>query len=383
MIALTARELYTPLDAVSEPLLLIEDGRIVEVASRDAKPVPAGVRLIDYEDAILAPGFVDVHIHGGAGRDVMDSDADGLSVIEALIASHGVTSYFPTTVTAPLDRTLAALDRLATAIDAKSDSGKRRARPAGIHLEGPFLSHEKRGVHPPECLQTPSLALLDRFWEASRGLIKMMTIAPELDGAAEVITEAAKRGICVSLGHSNAELDATRAGVKAGARHFTHAFNAMRRLDHRNPGIEGEMLTNDELTADIIADGIHVDPVMVQLFLKAKGPGNAILITDATAATGMPDGRYRLGSIEVEVKAGRCEAGGRLAGSVLTMDAAVRNVMRFAGWDLRTSLRLASANPARVAGLSGRGEIAPGSDADLVVLNANGEARETIIHGAL
>jgi len=152
--------------------------------------------------------------------------------------------------------------------------------------------------------------VFDRFWQAARGHIRVMTIAPELPGAIEVIAEAAKRGVCVSLGHSDADLDTARASVAAGARHATHTFNAMRPLGHRDPGILGEVLTDPRLTADIIADGIHLDPAVVDLFLKAKGAEAAVLITDATAATGMPDGRYLLGALEVEVKDGKCTNGG-------------------------------------------------------------------------
>jgi len=221
----------------------------------------------------------------------------------------------------------------------------------------------------------------DRFWEAARGHIRIMTIAPELEGAQEVIAEAARRGVCVSLGHSNADLNSARAAVAAGARHSTHTFNAMRPLDHRDPGIIGEVLTDERLSADIIADGIHLDPAIVELFLKAKGPGRAVLITDAISATGMPDGRYRLGTFEVEVKNGCCLLNGKLAGSVLTMDRAVRNVMQFAHWDLQHALRLATLNPARVAGFSDRGKLEAGAVADFVVLNPSGEVRSTIILG--
>jgi N-acetylglucosamine-6-phosphate deacetylase len=382
MIAITAARLYSPLLTIDQPVVLIDDGLIAEISSRAAREIPKTARLIDYGDSILAPGFIDIHIHGAAGHDVMETDPASLPAVESLIAKHGVTAYLPTTVTAPIDQTLAALDRLATAIEvASADRRKDRARPVGIHLEGPFISHAKCGVHPPEFLQGPSLELLDRFWQAARGHIKMMTIAPELDGAIEVITEAARRGICVSLGHSDAGTKSTRAAIAAGACHATHAFNAMRPLDHREPGIAGEMLTNPQLTADIIADGIHVDPAVVRLFLQAKGPEAAVLITDATAATGMPDGHYRLGPIEVEVKAGRCTAGGKLAGSVLTMDRALRNAMQFAGWDLPSALRLATLNPARVAGLEGRGSLAPGCQADLVVLAPTGEVQATIQAG--
>jgi len=384
MIALTARRLYTPLRSLDRPLVLVEDGRIAEIRSHEAREVPARARLIDYADAILAPGFVDIHIHGGAGHDVMEADPAALPAVESLIARHGVTAYLPTTVSAPLDHILAALDRLAAAVEQGSeDQRNRRARPLGIHLEGPFISHARCGVHPPEYLLAPSRGLFERFWQAARGQIKMMTIAPELDGATEVIAEAARRGVCVSLGHSDADTKWARAGVAAGARHATHAFNAMRPLDHRELGIVGEMLTNAQLTADIIADGIHVHPLLVGLFLKAKGAEGAVLITDATAATGMPDGRYRLGSFEVEVKDGRCEVEGKLAGSMLSMDRAVRNVMQFADWGLQAALRLATLNPARVAGLQGRGEIEPGCAADLVVLTADGQVKATIIGGAL
>ena len=384
MIALTASRLYTPLDCLEQPLLLVDGDAIVEVSSRTAREVPAGTQTTDYGDATLAPGFVDIHIHGGAGHDVMNADTAGLAAMERLLAAHGVASYFPTTVTAPVDQTLSALDRLASAIEqAEQARAEGHAQPLGIHLEGPFISHLRRGVHPPANLLRPTLEMFDRFWQAARGRLRMMTIAPELEGAKEVIAEAARRGVCVSLGHSNADLNATRAGVAAGASHCTHGFNAMRPLDHREPGIIGAMLTDSRLSADIIADGIHLDPIIVQLFVEAKGPDAAVLITDATAATGMPDGHYRLGSLEVEVKDGRCMSEGRLAGSVLTMDRAVRNVMQFAGWDLQQALRPASLNPARITGLAGRGKLEAGCKADIVVLTPAGEVRATMVRGAI
>jgi N-acetylglucosamine-6-phosphate deacetylase len=382
MIALTATTLFTPLERIEQPLLFVEDGVVVEVTSQTRREIPQSCRAVDFRDGIVAPGFIDIHIHGGAGHDVMEAATDALPPMEQLLASHGVTSYFPTTVTAPMDATLAALERLADAIESSVPSGHLRARPRGIHLEGPFISHSRRGVHPPENLLAPSAAALDRFWQAARGHIRVLTIAPEIPGAIEVISQAAALGVCVSLGHSDAGLDAARAGVAAGSRHATHTFNAMRPLDHRDPGILGEVLTDSRLSADIIADGIHLDPTIVQLFLKAKGPEAAVLITDATAATGMPDGCYRLGSLEVEVKDGRCMAGGKLAGSVLTMDRAVRNVMQFAQWDLQQTVRLVTANPARVSGLKDAGSIEAGAPADLVVLSPSGEVRKTIIGGA-
>lgn len=384
MIAITASRLYTPLDCFEQPLLLVDGDTIAEVRSRTAQETPVGARVVDFGDAVLVPGFLDIHIHGGAGHDVMNDDTAGLAALEALLASHGVTGYFPTTVTAPVDQTCSALERLAQAIEnAERDRIHLGARPLGIHLEGPFISHLRRGVHPTADLLRPTIQMFDRFWQAARGRIRMMTIAPELDGAAEVIAEAARRGVCVSMGHSNATFDEARSGIAAGARHCTHGFNAMRPLDHREPGIVGVMLTDSRLSADIIADGIHLDPSVVRLFLTAKGQDLAVLITDATAATGMPDGRYRLGSFEVEVKDGRCTADGKLAGSVLTMDRAVRNVMQFAGWNLQETVRLASTNPARLAGLATQGELKAGCKADVVVLNGSGEVQATMIGGAI
>jgi N-acetylglucosamine-6-phosphate deacetylase len=389
MIAITATALFTPLDRIEQPLLLVEDGVIADVTSRAQREVPMHCRAVDFGDGILAPGFIDIHIHGSGGHDVMEAGADALPPLERFLAAHGVSSYFPTTVTAPMDATLSALARLADAIDAAERnqqgfdrSGDIRARPLGIHLEGPFISHSRRGVHPPENLLTPSVAAFDRFWQAARGHIRVLTIAPELPGAVEVIAEASSRQVCVSLGHSDADLNAARGGFTAGARHATHTFNAMRPLDHRDPGILGEVLTDSRLSADIIADGIHIDPVIVELFLRAKGPDAAVLITDATAATGMPDGRYRLGSLEVEVKDGRCMAGGKLAGSVLTMDRAVRNVVQFAQWNLQQAVRLATLNPARVAGMKKSGVLEAGAPADLVVLSPSGEVKTTMVRGA-
>ena len=384
-IALTAAALFTPAERLEQPLLFLEGPTITEISSRKEREVPTGFRLVDFGDNVLAPGFIDIHIHGGAGYDVMDSSPEALTTIERSLARHGVSRYFPTTVTAPLDKILAALQRLADAIEcaqSANSSQALRAQPLGIHLEGPFISHVRRGVHPPEYLVPPTLFTFERFWEASRGHIHLMTIAPELPGAMDVISEAAKRGVCVCLGHSDSDLSTTRQAVSFGARHATHTFNAMRPLDHRSPGILGEVLTDSKLTADIIADGIHVDPSVVRLFLKAKGPDSSVLITDATAATGMPDGIYHLGGFEVEVKEGMCLAGRRLAGSVLTMDRAIRNVIQFTECELKVAVQMATSNPARVAALETCGTVRVGGPADLVVLTAAGEVTNTIIHGA-
>ncbi len=384
MLAFTAGRLFSPTGSIEHPLVLVEQGRVVDISARGSRQVPAGASTSDFGNNAMAPGYVDLHIHGSAGYDVMDDIAEALPAIEQLLARHGVTSYFPTTVTAPMDTTLRALERLADAIERRernSGDDKIRALPLGIHLEGPFISHARRGVHPPENLLAPTLTLFERFWQAARGRIRMMTIAPELEGAAEVIAEAARRGVCVSLGHSDADFAAAERGIAAGARHATHTFNAMRPLDHRSPGILGAVLTDRRVSADIIADGVHLDPAIVKLFADAKGLEQTVLITDATSATGMPDGRYRLGSIEVDVRDGKCMANGKLAGSVLTMDRAVHNLARFAEWDLPEAVAAASQNPARVARIANKGVLAVGADADFVVLTPEGEVLRTFVGG--
>src|SRR5271165_883623 len=389
MIVLRAHRLYTPLEELMNPLVFIEDGFISAVSSQGEVEIPKNATVIDFtresRDAILAPGFVDIHMHGGAGLDVMRAAPAELPRLNKFLTTHGVTGYFATTVAAPLDQTCAALERIAEAIEAAPSVGTNgdsvQARPLGIHLEGPFLSHKRRGVHPPENLLEPTIQIFERLWQAAHGHVRMMTIAPELPGAIEVIAEAARRKVCVSIGHSDAIMEGARAGVRAGARHATHTFNAMRPLDHRDPGILGEVLTDKRVTADIIADGIHVAPEVVQLFLNAKGIAGAVLITDATAAAGMPDGTYQLGPLLVEVKDGRCTMDGKLAGSVLTMDAAVRNVTHFAGWSLQDAVRAATLNASRAAGLGQHGQLVPGAEANVVVLSPSGEVRRTFVRG--
>jgi N-acetylglucosamine-6-phosphate deacetylase len=384
MLAFTAARLLTPNHAIERPLLLVDEGRVTEIASRGDRVLPSDCSPCDFGDNIIAPGYVDLHIHGNAGYDVMDESSAALPAIERMLAARGVTSYLPTTVTAPVEKLLRALERLASAIEGcakgKGDHAGRAA-PLGIHLEGPFISHARCGVHPPGNLLPPKLEFFERFWQAARGHIRMMTIAPELDGATELIGVASSRGVCVSLGHSDAKFDDAERGIDAGGHHATHTFNAMRPLGHRDPGILGAVLTDERVTADIIVDGVHLDPAIVKLVAEAKGPERTVLITDAISATGMPDGHYHLGSIEVDVKDGVCTSNGRLAGSVLTMDKAVRNLSRFAEWDLHDAVGAATKNPARVARLAKKGILAAGADADFVVLNREGEVLRTYLAG--
>ena len=375
---LTAERLCTETETLARPVVILEDGVILSIESQQAAELPPGERL-DFPGATLAPAFFDVHIHGSAGRDVMDASEDALAVIGRFLAQRGVGAYLATTVSAPLDKLLHSLERLAKLMQQDIPG----AKPLGIHLEGPFLSHARRGAHATADLLTPTAALFDRMWQASNGTLRLMTIAPELPGAEEVISRAVAVGVRVSLGHSDADTAAARRGVKLGAASATHTFNAMRKLDQRDPGILGVALTEDNLFAEIICDGLHVDPAMVKLFLRAKGADRGILVTDAMSATGMPDGSYKLGELEVRVVNGRCIVGeDTLAGSTLTLDRAVRNFTAFTGAPLETALLLASRNPARMIGFEGQvGSLAPGRTADIAVLSPSGEVITTLLRG--
>ena len=375
---LTAHRLLTPDHVVESPAIVIEDGSIAAISSRDEAELPAG-QHVEFPDCTLIPALFDVHIHGSGGHDAMEATDSALSHIGTFLARRGVGAYLATTVTAPLDSLLRSLNGLAHLLRAPVDG----ARPLGIHLEGPFLSPHKRGAHAESQLLTPSTVLFDRMWEAAEGNIRLMTIAPELPGAPETIAHAASLGVRISLGHSDADGAAARRGVLAGAVTATHTFNAMRQFDHRDPGLLGEVLTNDNLFAEIICDGLHVDPAAVRLFWKAKGPKRALLVTDAMAGTGMPDGTYWLGELQVRVKNGRCIIGeNTLAGSTLTLDKGLRNFMEFTGASLAEAAALATRNPARMTGLAEEvGTLAVGRSADLAVLSAKNEVVETILRG--
>jgi N-acetylglucosamine-6-phosphate deacetylase len=376
----TAARLWDGTSLHQNPLLLLEDGRIHSIATRESSELPPGARVLDYPGATIGPSFFDVHFHGAAGHDVMEATPPALEKIGRFIASRGTAAYLATTVTAPMDETLRALDGLANEIAKLPEPG--RARPLGIHLEGPFLSHEKRGVHPPEHLLPPSTATFDRLVDAAHGHVRLITIAPELPGAEELIRHAVSRGVRVSLGHSNATAAETKSGIAAGGSSATHTFNAMRPLDHREPGILGTVLTTDELYADLICDGVHTTPEIVRLWWRAKGPERAILITDALAAAGMPDGEYFLGGFAVEVKGDKAMARGVLAGSVLTLDRALSNFVRFTGATVDQGLRLVTRNPAAMTGLDHRaGSIVPGRAANLVAIDEQGKLVASIIAG--
>jgi N-acetylglucosamine-6-phosphate deacetylase len=381
---LTAKKLWSGTSLIDQPMIVIEDGRIASIATRAAgeSPGASGDQVLDYPEATLAPAFLDVHIHGAAGHDVMEATPEALKTVGRFLASHGTGSYLATTVTAPLDRTLRSLAGLARLLSHPPEPHEAITWPIGIHLEGPFLSHARRGVHPPALLLAPDIAVFDKLYEAAEGNIRLMTLAPELPGAPELAAHATSRGVCISVGHSDATAAQTRAGIAAGAVSATHTFNAMRPLDHREPGILGVVLTTDSLFAELICDGIHNTPEMVKIWWRCKGPERAILITDAMSAAGMPDGDYQLGGFTVHVSNGRASLGDVLAGSVLTLDRALTNFLAFTGASLEQGLRLLTDNPAAMTGLGDpAGALAIGQSANLVAVDAAGNLVASFLNG--
>ena len=343
MPTLTARTLITDIGSIAYPVIEIDSAGLITDISSDPS-----IR----SEGILTPTFLDIHTHGAAGYDVMNASPAGLAGIQQFLAGHGTAHFLPTTVTASIDETLHALEALANATE--SPVPPDQAQPIGIHLEGPFLSHVKRGVHPAELLQPPSVTLFDRFQQAARGHIRLLTLAPEIEGALDLIRHAASLGVRVSLGHTNATERKTHAAIAAGATSATHTFNAMRPLEHREPGVIGAVLDTSSLFAELICDGIHVAPALVRLWLRLK-TDRAILVTDAISATGMPDGQYTLANLPVTLVHGRCTLTRHpetLAGSVLTLDRAVENLQAFTQCSLEEAVRCASAHPAALLGLS-------------------------------
>jgi N-acetylglucosamine-6-phosphate deacetylase len=365
-----AARVLTPLQEIPDAAVVFEDGRISSIGPRAALTVPPGAKEISARNATIVPGFVDVHIHGAGGHDFMSSSDQAMSTVASTVVRRGTTSAIATTVTAPPDETRRCLEGISRFISSGANrSQDARAEIIGIHMEGPFISSVRRGVHPPGAIAKPSVTLLDRYLEAAAGMVKILTLAPELPGALDLVERAYAKGLVVALGHTDATYEQAHTAIFRGARHAVHVFNAMRPFSHRETGILGAVLTDSSVTAEIIADGVHVDDPAIRLLLAAKGTDLVLLVSDGTAATGMPDGSYRLGTFDVTVADGVCRnREGKLAGSTLTLDRAVQHMVRL-GVPLIEAICMATYNPARRVGMEKRkGVLSVGADADLVLL---------------
>ena len=368
--------LYTP-EEYGPGEVLVVNGRIAEVARR--VETRQGAEVVGLEGAILAPGLIDLHVHGGNGVDTMDGEAGAIAGLSAFVAAHGVTGFLPTTVTAPLPEIERALKAVRRAVDGELPG----AQVLGVHLEGPFFNRRRAGAQPLNWCVDPARDALQRLLATGEGLIRMMSLAPELPGALAAIETLTQHGIVASVGHTDATYAQAQAAFAAGARHVTHLFNAMSPLHHREPGVVGAALTTDGVMVQLIADGLHLHPATLAVVVRCKGVDEVLLITDAIAGAGLPDGEYTMGRQRVIVRNGEARTpAGNLAGSTLTLERAVANMVRLVGVPLSSSLQMASLNPARVLGLAQRkGRLAPGYDADLVCLDDDFNVRLTVVGG--
>ena len=371
-IAIYASRILTPQEELRDCVIVVEAGRITGIGHRDEVHIPPGAKDYVASGMTVVPGFVDVHIHGAGGHDVMEAEAAALDKITATVARFGTTSIVATTVTAPIEATCHSLEGIAAYIrahESTADNARFGADILGIHLEGPFINPERRGVHPTASILAPSVESFEKFRAAAGNLIKLITIAPEMPGALKLIAAAVADGVVVGLGHTDADYAQARAAIQAGARHAVHVYNAMRPFTHRDPGVISAVLTDADVTAEIIADGVHVAGPAIQVLLGTKGFDTVLLVSDGTAATGMRDGTFKLGGFEVQVRDGVVRnSEGKLAGSTLTIDRAVRYLVEL-GVPMVDAIRMATILPARRLGLAGKkGIIAVGADADLVVL---------------
>jgi N-acetylglucosamine-6-phosphate deacetylase len=384
-IAILADRALTPYEEISDAVIVIQGSKIIAVGQRGKVAMPRGAREVATKGKTVVPGFVDVHIHGAGGHDVMEGTPEALEIVAATVAEHGTTSLVATTVTASEMETCRSVSEIAKFILEAGLSPARElsAEIVGIHFEGPFISQARRGVHPAEWIAAPSPALLLRFLDEARGTGQILTLAPELPGALELIAVARSAGLVVSLGHTDANHEQAQAAISAGARHAAHVFNAMRPFSHRDSGVLGAVFTSPDVSAELIADGVHVDSTAIRMLLGLKSPDRVILVSDGTSATGMPDGKYQLGTFAVTVKEGICRnSEGKLAGSTLTLDRALRHMVAL-GVPLAAALQMVTANPARQIGLGSRkGVLAAGADADLVFLDADLKISGVMTRGA-
>lgn len=371
----------TPAAVDSDTIVLSDEGKIAYVGSMEDAPRAEGARLYE-RGRMVASGFIDVHTHGGHGITFGEGEtvAHDLQEYSSWVISTGVTGFLCTVAAPDVDSLIQLVAEYVELFENRLWPG---ARPLGLHVEGPFLSDEKRGAFSPEWLRAPGWEAAQSILEAGQGWIRQMTLAPELPGATEVAALVRSRGAVVAMGHSNADYETASAALRGDFTHVTHTFNAQRGFHHREPGVLGAVMSSDRVTAELIADTVHVHPAAMKILLRCLGPGRVVLVTDAMAGAGLPDGVYDLMDGKVTVMDGKATlADGTIAGSVATMDTCVRNLHREVGVSLADAVKTASLNPARVLGLSGSlGGLQVGKEADLIVIDEDVDVHMTIVGG--
>ena len=367
---LTADRVVTPARILAPGWVHVEEDRVVDVGAG----TPTAVADVALPGTTLVPGFVDTHVHGGGGASFDGGDPEASATAVRAHLAHGTTTMVASLVTDRLDAMAVSVRALAGLVDADLL--------AGIHLEGPWLSPRYAGAHDPALLVDPTARDVDALLEAGRGHVRMVTLAPELDGGLDAIGRLTTAVVVAAIGHTDATYDVARAALDAGAGVGTHLFNAMRGLHHREPGAIAALLEDPDAHVELVADGVHVHPAALRLAARVK-PDRVVLVTDAMAAAAAADGDYRLGRLTVEVRDGvaRLAGSGAIAGSTLTMAAAVRYAVQHAGLPLADVVRAATAAPARLLGLAGVGALLPGFRADLVVLDPDLVVRRVLHRG--
>ncbi len=373
--------IITPFQSLENKAISIEKGKITAIKERKVMDIPAGVEVIDAGNGFVVPGFIDIHVHGGGGSDVMDGGYEAVKQVATTHSRFGTTAFLPTTMTMSKDKIIGSLKSIHEAFI----KGTGAAEILGVHLEGPYISSEKKGAQKEKDIKKASIGEFLEFNQASGNLIRIVTLAPEKPGAIDLIRWLHKNEIIASVGHSNATYKQVQEGIKAGLTHVTHTFNAMREFNHREPGVVGAALSSPKLILEMIADGIHLHPVAMKILIKIKEIGKIVLITDAMRAASKPEGTYNLGGQEVTVVRGQARLkDGTLAGSVLTMDKAVCNMVDKVGVSLTEAIQMATTSPARCLGVeSKKGSLEPGKDADIVILNKKLKVELTMVKGKI
>jgi N-acetylglucosamine-6-phosphate deacetylase len=371
--------ILTPDETLPDHTLVIEAGHIVGLEP-GLHPISAGAheRIMHADGLWVAPGLIDLHVHGSAGSDTMDATPAALAAMSTFFIKHGVTAYLPTTITGPSAAIQAAITNV-ECTPQPEDGGQH----LGVHLEGPYLSPAQRGAQPEEFLRQPDPGEYDSWLNSS--IVRLIAVAPEIPGVLALIERGVDKRIRFSAGHCQANYEQIMQAVDRGLNQATHTFNAMLGLHHREPGTAGAVLADERIYAEVIVDGVHVHPAVVRVLVRAKGINRTILITDAIRAAGLADGDYDLGGHIVHVADGIARtSSGSLAGSTLTLDKAVRNVIQFAGVSLNQALAMASRVPAEAMGWSGRkGVLVPGADADVILFDSSLNIRGCIVAGNL
>ena len=377
-LALIHAHIITPETEIDDGTVVIAHGRIVQA---DERPPPDGADVRDFRGLIVAPGFIDLHVHGGGGFSLVDGDAAHISSYSRWAASRGVTGFLITLLPDTPQRMVEVIGRTAAALDGPFDG----ARPLGINLEGPFLNPLRGGALNSHALRPPDMIEFREYLRAASGRLRLMTLAPELPGASAVIAEAVQAGIVVALGHSDATYDEAKSAFALGVRHVTHCFNAMRPFHQREPGCVGAALDSPDVTVELIADGVHVHPAAMAMLLRLKGVDRTVLVSDGIPLAGLGDGSFELQGARVEVKDGVARRGdGTLAGGAMPLDVTVRNVVASLPVTPTEATQMATLNAASVIGLAERkGKVAPGYDADLVVLSRDLDVEMTFVAGRL